>query len=184
MCPAQQPGPRPQLLHFQAAGHRARSRAPACLSFLGGHDKCRGGWGCWGGPGPHLHLFGKLCLRTYCVPAPVPKGPVRLFTDPCPCSLQMGRGGGGPELNLRTLFQESSPLPTSRVSRKQVVRPREEARGEQPSPGGENQAQRGWVAGPRSHSKSGAQVRLPGPRPAAPAPTQASGLCCKVGPNG
>ena len=49
---------------------------------------------------------------------------------------------------------------------------------------GGNQAQRGWAAGPRSHSKSGAQVRLPGQCPAAPAPSQPGSLCCKVGPDG
>lgn len=50
-------------------------------------------------------------------------------------------------------------------------------------PGERNQAQRGWAAGPRSHSKSGIQVQLPGPRPAAPVTSQAHSLCCKVGPD-
>lgn len=50
--------------------------------------------------------------------------------------------------------------------------------------GGEVQAQRRWAAGPRSHSQPGMQVWLPGPGPAAPTPSQPSGLCCKVGPNG
>ena len=46
VCRAQQSGPKSQVLHFQAVGHWARGRASLCLSFLRGHDKCQGDWGC------------------------------------------------------------------------------------------------------------------------------------------
>lgn len=54
---------------------------PPCLGLLRGHDNNKG-TGAALGPGSHSRPLGKLRLRTYCVPAPVPKGPKRLFTDP------------------------------------------------------------------------------------------------------
>lgn len=70
-----------------------------------------------------------------------------------------------------------SPLHTYYMPKKRVVVPKEEARGVKPGP-------ERVGAGPRSHSKSSAQVRLPGPRPATPPPPRQAACVARLVPTG
>lgn len=76
MHDSQDPNPSSSTFKLGDLGQEA---APLCACFLRGCDSGKG----TGSPlGPESHPRPFSCPGTYCAPAPVPKGPMRLFTAP------------------------------------------------------------------------------------------------------